>query len=140
MPMVRDNIMPKLYSRARWGERIYKQRPPTLDLLVDDIDIQDILSINLERAVQVTVDIGAHIIAGLPSPPPKSMGEVFDILVKEGIISTQTGTALRQAVGFRNLSVHAYDAIEWERVFDIVHQRLDVFRHFSQAIVSRILP
>ena len=51
-----------------------------------DIDIQDILSINLERAVQVSVDIGAHLITDLSVPPPKTMGDVFAILAAEKLI------------------------------------------------------
>lgn len=69
--MDRDIIMRKLDSLTRCVGRIEQKRPHTLEQLMDDIDIQDILSINLERAVQVSVDIGAHLIAGLSVPPPK---------------------------------------------------------------------
>ena len=132
--MDRDIIMRKLDSLARCVKRIEEKRPATLDQLIDDVDIQDILSINLERAVQVSVDIGAHLIAGLSVPPPKTMGEVFSILSDEKLIPEDTGIALRNAVGFRNLSVHAYDQVDWERVFDIVHDHLCNFRKFAAAI------
>jgi len=138
-PMDRDIILRKLDSLARCVTRIEEKRPDTLEQLIDDIDIQDILSINLERAVQVSVDIGAHLIAGLSIPPPKTMGEVFSILVTEKIIPENTGIALRQAVGFRNLSVHAYDQVDWERVFEIIHHHLDNFRVFADTI-SKIIP
>lgn len=132
--MDRDILLRKLDSLARCVKRIEKKRPATLEQLIDDIDLQDILSINLERAVQVSVDIGAHVIADLPVPPPKTMGEVFAILSTEKLIPEGTGIALRKAVGFRNLSVHAYDQVDWERVFEIVHERLDDFRSFAAAI------
>jgi uncharacterized protein YutE (UPF0331/DUF86 family) len=61
------------------------------------------------------------------------MGEVFTILVSAKMIPEETGIALRKAVGFRNLSVHAYDQVDWERVFDIVHDQLDNFRKFADA-------
>ena len=134
--MDRDIIMRKLDSLARCVKRIEEKRPATLDELVADIDTQDILSINLERAVQVSVDIGAHLLADLSVPPPKTMGDVFAILVSEKLISPETGLALRRAVGFRNLSVHAYDQVDWERVFDIVHNRLDDFRKFADAVIG----
>jgi len=134
-----DIIMRKLDSLARCVARIEEKRPETIEQLIDDVDIQDILSINLERAVQVSVDIGAHLIAGISVPPPKTMGEVFTILVAEKMIPEDTGIALRKAVGFRNLSVHAYDQVDWERVFDIVHDHLDNFRKFAAAI-SKIIP
>ena len=132
--MDRDIIMRKLDSLARCVRRIEEKRPATLDELLKDVDIQDILSINLERAVQVSVDIGAHVIADLSVPPPRTMGDVFAVLTAEKLISEESGLALQRAVGFRNLSVHAYDQVDWERVFDIVHQRLDDFRKFADAI------
>lgn len=132
--MDRDIIMRKLDSLARCVRRIEEKRPATLDELLKDVDIQDILSINLERAVQVSVDIGAHVIADLSVPPPRTMGDVFAVLTAEKLIPEESGLALRRAVGFRNLSLHAYDQVDWERVFDIVHQRLDDFRKFADAI------
>lgn len=132
--MDRDIILRKLDSLARCVKRIEEKRPAALAQLIEDIDIQDILSINLERAVQVSVDIGTHVITDLSVPAPKTMGEVFRILSAEKIIPEETGLALRRAVGFRNLSVHAYDQVDWERVFDIVHKRMDDFRKFAEAI------
>jgi uncharacterized protein YutE (UPF0331/DUF86 family) len=41
-----------------------------------------------------------------------------------------------KAVGFRNLSVHAYDRVDWDRVHDIVHHRLDDFRAFASHVIS----
>jgi uncharacterized protein YutE (UPF0331/DUF86 family) len=46
--------------------------------------------------------------------------------------------ALRRAVGFRNLSVHAYDQVDWERVLEIVNERLDDFRKFAE-VATRIV-
>lgn len=76
--MDRDIILRKLDSLARCVSRIEHKRPTTLDELNESIDLQDILSINLERAIQVSVDIGAH----LPSPtcPPKPWRRgIFDL-------------------------------------------------------------
>jgi uncharacterized protein YutE (UPF0331/DUF86 family) len=133
--MDRDIVIRKLDALTRCVSRIEEKRPSTLELLIADIDTQDILSINLERAVQVSVDIGAHILSDLSVPPPKTMGEVFAILSAQGVISSESDVALRRAVGFRNLSVHAYDQVDWERVFNIVHERLGDFREFAKAII-----
>ncbi|MFP4166326.1 MAG: type VII toxin-antitoxin system HepT family RNase toxin [Opitutales bacterium] len=90
--MDRDIILRKLDSLARCVERLEQKRPAKLDDLIDEVDLQDILSINLERAVQLCVDVGAHLIADFEVPPPQTMGEVFDILVTEGLISAETGS------------------------------------------------
>ncbi len=134
--MHHDIVMRKLDTLARCVARIEEKRPETVAALIHDVDVQDILSINLERAVQVSVDIGAHLIADLSVPPPDSMGEIFVILSKENILSSETSLALRKAVGFRNLSVHAYENVDWERVFEIIHTRLVDFRKFAESVLS----
>lgn len=136
--MHRDVIMRKLDILARCIARIEDKRPDTIKSLIHDVDVQDILSINLERAVQVSVDIGAHLIADLSVPPPSSMGEIFTILSNRNIVSSETAIALRKAVGFRNLSVHAYEEVDWERVFEIIHTRLIDFRKFADSVLVYI--
>jgi hypothetical protein len=49
--MRRDIVMRKLDTLARCVARIEEKRPETVESLIHDIDVQDILSINLERAV-----------------------------------------------------------------------------------------
>ncbi len=131
-----DIIFRKLESLARCIRRIEAKRPAAVEQLVSDVDLQDILSVNLERAVQICVDVAAHVLTDLDSPPPQSMGEVFTLLASRSIIDVSTAAALRKAVGFRNLSVHAYDQVDWQRVFDIIHHRLDDFRKFARQIAS----
>lgn len=136
--MERDLIMRKLDSLARCVERIEEKRPATLQSLIQDVDTQDIVSLNLERAVQISVDIGAHLITDLSVSPPGTMGEVFTILAAHKVISEESSSALRRAVGFRNLSVHAYENIDWERVFDILNNRMADFREFAAAVMRHI--
>lgn len=131
-------VQRKLDSLGRCLARLEAKCPATSEELVSDVDAQDIVSINLERAVQVCVDVGAHLLAVSEQSVPETMGEVFELLARDGIISDDLAGALRQAVGFRNLSVHAYDRVDWERVFHIVRHRLDDFRHFAAAIIPRL--
>ena len=126
----------KLDSLARCVRRIEAKRPQTPDQLVSDIDLQDILSLNIERSVQLCVDIGAHLLADLELPPPETMGEVFQLLAVHHIIPNSDADALRKTVGFRNLSVHAYDRVDWERVFEITHHRLDDFSNFAAQVTK----
>ena len=134
--MDRDVISRKLDSLARCIRRIETKRPATPRQLVADIDLQDILSVNIERAVQLCVDIGAHLLADLDAPPPETMGEVFQRLAGHDIIPENVALALTKAVGFRNLSVHAYDRVDWERVFEITHHRIDDFREFAAHLIK----
>ena len=80
------------------------------------------------------VDLGAHLLAELETPSPETIGEAFSSLVANLVIRPDLGEALRKAVGFRNLPVHAYDRVDWQHVFEIAHHRIDNFRQFAQCI------
>lgn len=124
----------KLESLRRCIQRIEDKRPSQIELLIQDLDIQDILVLNLTRAVQLCVDIGSHFISESNEAPPRTMGEVFTALEKLKVISPGTCNQLRKAVGFRNIAVHNYEAINWEIVYAICEKSLVDFRRFAKEI------
>ena len=127
-------VAEKLDSLFRCIERIENKRPAAKEILADDLDLQDIIAVNLERAVQLAVDIGAHIIANSAEPSPSTMGEVFTILEKMEVIQSSTANKMYSAVGFRNISVHAYEKINWSIVYSIISKNLNDFRLFTRDI------
>ncbi|MCF6334287.1 MAG: DUF86 domain-containing protein, partial [Spirochaetales bacterium] len=116
-----DLIRRKLESLRRCLDRIITKRPVSIEILKSDYDIQDIISLNLERTIQLCVDIGSYLLAESEQTPPDTMGEVFTELALGGFISETLALKLRKAVGFRNISVHEYQSIDWEIVFAIIH-------------------
>ena len=115
-------IKTKLESLRKCLDRIESKRPETLEDLIQDIDTQDIIALNLERSVQLCVDIANHVLSSLDDAPAMSMAESFDRLSEKKIISNELGKNLKKAVGFRNLSVHAYDKIDWQLVWNILEE------------------
>lgn len=53
----------KLDSLRRCTQRMEEKTPSSVDQLILDPDVQDILVLNLTRAVQLCVDIGSHVIS-----------------------------------------------------------------------------
>lgn len=123
----------KIESLRRCIMRVADRTPADAGRLIQD---QDILVLNLTRAVQLCVDIGSHIISETDEPAPKSMGDVFTTLSKLDAVSPLTSEAMRKAVGFRNVAVHNYDAINWEIVFAICHKSLPDFRRFVAEVTD----
>jgi uncharacterized protein YutE (UPF0331/DUF86 family) len=107
--------------------------------LITDIDLQDIISLNLSRAVQISVDIGAHLIAGMDVQPPDTMGQTFDLLAQEGILNKELASSLKKAVGFRNIAVHNYESINWEIVHSIAKYHLADFSEFAKMVAVRLV-
>ena len=135
--MDRQVIEQKIDSLRRCVIRIQAKCPATADELQRDIDAQDILSLNLTRAVQLCVDIGAHLIAELEAPAPSTMGQTFDLLAAAGVIGDTLALRLKKAVGFRNLAVHDYEAINWVIVHALARRHLNDFREFAKAVVAK---
>ena len=131
-------VLAKLESLRRCVARIRAKTPPSAQILTEDYDVQDIVCVNLERAVQTCVDIAAHILADINVPAPDSMTAGFDELRKLGYLPDHLAGQLKKAVGFRNISVHAYQAIDWAVVFSIITTRLSVFSDFAGCIRARL--
>ncbi|MEK6790023.1 MAG: DUF86 domain-containing protein [Pseudomonadota bacterium] len=129
-------INSKLESLQRCLARIEMRCPTSLPALIEDIDAQDVMVLNLSRAVQLCVDMALSVLAARQYPSPDTMGKAFDALAELNIISAELALRLRKAVGFRNLAVHSYDAIRWEIVFAIATEHLEDFRAFARQVVS----
>jgi uncharacterized protein YutE (UPF0331/DUF86 family) len=130
-------IASKLESLRRCLDRITSKKPGTLDQLLGDIDLQDILALNLERSIQLCVDIANHILSTLDDSPAMTMAESFERLSEKEIISKEMAKNLRSAVGFRNLSVHAYDKIDWNLVWTNFESDLRDLVNFVEIIESK---
>mgnify|MGYP000358994383 CR=1 FL=1 len=128
----------KIESLRRCIERIETRRANNTEQLRTDPDRQDILSLNLTRAVQLCVDMAAHVLADTAQPAPQTMAEAFDLLADEGTIPAKLAARMRGAVGFRNVAVHSYQAIDWEIVHHITHEGLEDFRAFGSRMATLV--
>jgi uncharacterized protein YutE (UPF0331/DUF86 family) len=134
--MDRDVVLNKLESLRRCLQRVQDKTPASVELLVEDLDLQDIISVNLERAIQTCVDIGLHIISDLEVPVPETMAGTFEVLNRAGYLDDANAERLSKSVGFRNTAVHAYQEIDWAIVYRIITEHLDDFRDFSRQILK----
>jgi uncharacterized protein YutE (UPF0331/DUF86 family) len=134
----REVVAEKLESLRRCLHRVSEKCPADFETLKRDLDLQDILALNLSRAVQLCVDIGAHLLAGLEVAPPDTMGQTFDVLAQAGIISEELSKKLKKAVGFRNVAVHNYESINWAIVHALALHHLSDFTEFAKVIASRL--
>jgi uncharacterized protein YutE (UPF0331/DUF86 family) len=134
----RSLVEEKLESLRRCVQRVSDKCPTDVKILQSDPDLQDIVSVNLTRAVQLSVDIAAHVIADLNAAAPDTMGETFDVLARENVIPEELAERLKKAVGFRNVAVHSYRKIDWSIVHRIACERLGDFEQFARAVADRL--
>lgn len=132
--MDRDVVTAKLESLRRCVERVRARTPASVAELVSSHDTQDILCLNLERAVQACVDIAAHVVSDSECDVPDTMAGTFVALERGGALPPDLAERMRRAVGFRNVSVHACETLDWEIVYSIGTKRLGDFVEFGRAI------
>lgn len=131
-----DIILVKIESLRKCIGRIESKRPLNVEILESDIDLQDIITVNLERAVQQCVDIASIIIADSENPPPATMSSAFRTLSDIGVIDHNLAERLSRAVGFRNIAIHEYHRIDWKIVYSIITVNINDFKEFVSAIIK----
>ena len=129
-----DVIAAKLESLRRCIARVEARCPASAAALAKDFDAQDIVALNLSRAVQLCVDLALYRISIGGDAAPATMGGAFDTLAANGTLDDELAKHMKSAVGFRNLAVHQYEAMDWAIVHAICTRHLDGFRMFALAI------
>ena len=128
----------KLLSLNRCLERVKLHTPANVEALQSDFDTQDIICLNIQRAVQISVDIAAHILAEQLHEQTPTMAETFLALSRYELLDSQLASRLAKAVGFRNIAVHEYDTLDMNILYSIITKEIGCFYEFSDAVVLRI--
>jgi uncharacterized protein YutE (UPF0331/DUF86 family) len=136
--MDRTLIEEKMEALRHCIMRIEDKRPDSVEKLRADLDLQDIVTLNLTRAVQLSVDIASHIISGTEAKPPGTMAEAFLALASLGFLEKEVAEKMIKAVGFRNIAVHNYQTIDWQIVYNICHHNLDDFSRFAKSVAQKL--
>jgi uncharacterized protein YutE (UPF0331/DUF86 family) len=90
----------------------------------------------IQLAIQICVDIGAHLIAELGMRMPDDYRGIFDALRESADLDAELAARLSNAAGMRNVLVHAYLEVDDDRVWDAL-EHLDDLREFA-ALAKRL--
>jgi uncharacterized protein YutE (UPF0331/DUF86 family) len=106
-----DVALGKLASIERCLERVRHVTAAGLDT-IDDLNTEEIVVLNLQRAIRAAIDLAAHLISGRAWGLPDSLKAHFRILADQRVIDPGLADRLRSMVGFRNIAVHDYEKID----------------------------
>ena len=81
-------------------------------------DASDTVSLHLWQATQIVIDIAMAACLTLRLGTPASYADAFRLLQKADVIPTELADRLVRAAGFRNVVVHAYEALDMARVHE----------------------
>jgi uncharacterized protein YutE (UPF0331/DUF86 family) len=97
---------------------------------------QDAIILNIQRAIQQSIDLGAYVVKKKKLGIPKSSKEIFEILEKEELIDKNLSENLQKMVGFRNLAIHEYTKLKLDILEYIIKERIWDLRDFVDEIKS----
>ena len=122
--MEADVILRKLANAERCLARIRQVTGGDPDTL-DDLDIEEIVTLNLQRAIQSSIDLAAHLISRNNWGLPDTLRGHFSILSRQGVIPALLLPNLQAMVGFRNIAVHEYETLDVRILKAIVRDHLE---------------
>lgn len=135
--MADDVILNKAASIERCVARAreeYFEDPATFGA---DLTRQDAAILNIQRACEAAPDIGHHLIRRERLGLPQSARDVFDLLAQASWIDAPLANTLKRMIGFRNIAVHNYQALQLPITIAIIETHLDDFLRYSQKIIQR---
>lgn len=109
----------------------YKNYPK--EKIEQDAQIRGALERYLYLATQAVIDLAEAAIAFKKLRKPTTLSESFYILNEEGLISNELSEKLVRMVGFRNTIAHDYQRINYDVVFDVLHNRLKDIEEFVEV-------
>jgi uncharacterized protein YutE (UPF0331/DUF86 family) len=106
--------------------------------LRDDLTRQDSIVLNLQRACEAAIDLAMHLVREHRLGIPQDSREAFDLLSGAGLYPRESAEKLRRMVGFRNVAVHEYQALNLDIVSEIIRSHAgDLAAFASWALAKR---
>ena len=88
----------------------------------------------LHLACESVLDIAQHVIADQGYRQAKSYKDAMDVLCEEGLIGQELADRLKGWMGFRNILVHLYLAIDHGRTYDAIRDDLGDLEQLAAAM------
>ena len=105
--------------------------------LREDLTRQDSIILNLQRACEATIDLAMHMVREHRLGIPQDSREAFDLLSSAGLYPRESSERLRRMVGFRNVAVHDYQALNLDIVREIIRSHVDDLAAFATWTVAK---
>ena len=134
----KDLVLAKAGNVKKHLRRIEKKADTDLKTFLDDLDRQEIISFNLELAVQNCIDIAAHIIGEEGLGVPGSTAEMFYLMEENDYLNSEITEKMIKAVGLRNLIAHEYGKIDLKQIYKVSRNDYKDLNIYLSAIFKKL--
>lgn len=104
--------------------------------LREDPTRQDSIILNIQRACEAAIDLAMHTVRQHKLGIPQDSREAFMLLAAAGLYREEEADKLRRMVGFRNVAIHDYQALNLDIVAEIIRAHLDDLAAFASWAVK----
>ncbi|KXG76320.1 type VII toxin-antitoxin system HepT family RNase toxin [Thermotalea metallivorans] len=131
--MVKDVLYNKMSIIERCMMRVrevYDENPDNLK----DYTKQDSIVLNIQRAVEATIDIAMYIVSDRKLGIPQNSRDAFEVLNHHKIIDDALLEKIKKMIGFRNIAVHNYEKLNLAILQKVIENHLEDFEIFLDRI------
>jgi uncharacterized protein YutE (UPF0331/DUF86 family) len=136
MPASDDVILNKVATIERCVARAREEYAKNPATFADDHTRQDAAILNIQRACEAALDIGQHLVRLRKLGVPQSARDVFSMLAGARMIPADLADTLKRMVGYRNIAVHDYQALQLPITVAIIEKHLDDFLLFARIVLQ----
>lgn len=103
---------------------------------LDNFTKQDSIVLNIQRACEACIDLGMYIVSEKSLGVPQNSRDAFDLLYQNNLIDETMNLKMKTMVGFRNIAVHDYRAVNLDIVQNVIEKHLVDFEKFAEIILG----
>ena len=126
-----DVLLNKTATIERCLKRIRDEYDGDAHNLTDSLTRQDAIILNVQRACQAAIDLSMHLVRARGLGAPQDSRDGFRLLIQAGLLDADLGERLMRMVGFRNIAIHDYQALNLDVVQAIIEKHLTDFERFA---------
>lgn len=105
------------------------------EFLNDDV-LKAAVERNVQVAIQSVLDICNHVVADMKLEVPDEEKQAFSIMAAHQLISFELAAKLGLMAGMRNVLVHEYLEIDYDRLYEVMTHNIADFEELIAAILQ----
>jgi uncharacterized protein YutE (UPF0331/DUF86 family) len=133
--MADDVLLNKAAAIERAVRRVREEHAGDDRNLLADQTRQDAILLNLQRACESSIDAAMHLVRVHRLGVPQETREAFTLLERAQLLDAPLADRMRKMVGFRNVAIHDYQALNLDIVRRIVVDHLEDFLAFTKVLL-----
>ncbi len=135
--MVDPDVLDRKSAQVRHHvARLQRRLPLTGEVLAADEDLWNTVLMDLVQAIQACIDLAVHTVVDSDLGTPEGPASAFAILAQAGVLAEDVSIRLASAAGLRNIIVHRYGDLRYDRVAHVIANDLVFLERFVKAVRS----